>query len=214
MKILSLALLLLSTSLFAGSYPREWWQPVNRDGAPRWEVLPQDAKAGEVILSKRNELGIFSNLSNTPFTLDGEYYESVEGLWQMMKYPDPNLRSDPRSELSGWSYSRDEVKLLSMWDSKTAGNEANKINRANGINWINYGNKKFNYNDRASGSHFHYKLIRRALRQKLIQNPKIKKLLMKTKGLKLRPDHNMSEDSPKSYKYHLIFMELREEFSK
>ena len=30
-----------------------------------WEILPQVAKSGEVILSKRNELGILSNFAAT-----------------------------------------------------------------------------------------------------------------------------------------------------
>src|SRR4051812_25790346 len=46
----------------AGSqYPPHWWAPVSKEGAPDWEIFPQDAKSGEVILSKRNELGILSN---------------------------------------------------------------------------------------------------------------------------------------------------------
>ena len=45
----------------AGGHP----SPTN--GAPAWEIFPQDAKAGEVILSKRNELGLLSNFAPTPF---------------------------------------------------------------------------------------------------------------------------------------------------
>jgi len=56
---------------------------------PAWEVLPQAAKPGEVILSKRNELGICCpNFAATPFTLRGQRYASVEGFWQMMLYPE------------------------------------------------------------------------------------------------------------------------------
>lgn len=42
------------------SYPQHWWTPAARDGAPVWEILPQEARPGEVILSKRNELGLLS----------------------------------------------------------------------------------------------------------------------------------------------------------
>ena len=47
-------------------YPPHWWTPVSMEGKPDWEILPQEAKAGEVILSKRNELGILSNFAATP----------------------------------------------------------------------------------------------------------------------------------------------------
>jgi len=63
-----------------GRYPAHWWTPVPEDQKPAWEVLPQAAKPGEVILSKRNELGILSNFAATPFTLRGKRYASVEGF--------------------------------------------------------------------------------------------------------------------------------------
>src|SRR5205823_2599457 len=44
-----------------------WWDPAAREGAPDWEVLPQEARPGAVILSKRNELGLLSNFAATPF---------------------------------------------------------------------------------------------------------------------------------------------------
>src|ERR1700685_1887406 len=34
------------------AYPAHWWAPVSKDGAPGWEILPQEAGPGEVILSK------------------------------------------------------------------------------------------------------------------------------------------------------------------
>src|ERR1051326_8307595 len=48
-------------------YPAHWWTPVNDPKKPDWEILPQEAKPGEVILSKRNELGVLSNFAATPF---------------------------------------------------------------------------------------------------------------------------------------------------
>src|SRR4249919_3223754 len=75
-----------SESAPPSGYPAHWWTPVPKEGAPAWEVLPQEAGPGEVILSKRNELGLLSNFSATPFMLDGKTYGSMEGFWQMMKY--------------------------------------------------------------------------------------------------------------------------------
>jgi hypothetical protein len=56
--------------------------------SPEWEVLPQEAGPGEVILSKRHELGLLSNFAPTPFTFRGRRYASLEGFWQMMLYPE------------------------------------------------------------------------------------------------------------------------------
>ena len=94
MKINALLIILfLCTSNLANStdFPGNWWKYVPRDQARSWEILPQDAKDGEVILSKRTELGIFSNLSYSIFIFQNIKYSSIEGLWQSMKYPD---RSD------------------------------------------------------------------------------------------------------------------------
>jgi len=62
-------------------YPSHWWGPVSKDGAPAWEILPQEAGPGEVILSKRNELGLLSNLAPTrsPFTENSTQAWRVSG---------------------------------------------------------------------------------------------------------------------------------------
>ncbi len=57
-------------------YPAVWFAPINDPNKPDWEILPQEAKAGEVILSKRNELGILSNFAATLFELYGKRYAS------------------------------------------------------------------------------------------------------------------------------------------
>src|SRR5437868_13344892 len=79
-------------------FPAIWFAAINDPNKPAWEILPQEARAGEVILSKRNELGILSNFAATPFVLDGNRYASVEGFWQAMLYPDicPDGEPDPR----------------------------------------------------------------------------------------------------------------------
>jgi hypothetical protein len=80
-------------------YPAHWWTPVSKEGAPAWEILPQEARPGEVILSKRNELGLLSNFAPTPFTFRGQRYASLEGFWQMMKYPENT--NDARATFPG-----------------------------------------------------------------------------------------------------------------
>src|SRR4029453_15342905 len=46
-------------------YPARWFAPVSEAGKPDWEILPQEAGPGEVILSKRNELGLLYNFADT-----------------------------------------------------------------------------------------------------------------------------------------------------
>ena len=58
--------------LSAANYPDHWWKPVPEGDLASWEIGPQAAVKGkEVVLSKRNELGILSNFGSTPFELDG-----------------------------------------------------------------------------------------------------------------------------------------------
>lgn len=211
MKTLFWILLLIPTLALAQDYPAEWFKEVPRSEAAGWEILPQDAKPGEVILSKRTELGVFSNFWATPFVLDGKSFASVEGLWQSLKYPDPSLPEDPRHVITDWEFSRAEVEAMVDRVAKNAGNSANKIYVKHNLKDISWGKHFFNYNDMAEGSQYHYVLIKRALRAKLDQNQGLWELLMRTGCLTLKPDHNVSETDPPSYKYFNIFMELRSE---
>ncbi len=106
---------------FAGPYPAHWWTPVVDAQKPDWEILPQTANPGEVILSKRNELGILSNFAATPFTLRGVRYASVEGFWQMMLYPENP--TDPRAKAKSvtWLHTRAEVAQMTAFEAKAAG---------------------------------------------------------------------------------------------
>src|SRR6516162_560631 len=94
------------------NYPAVWFAPVAKEGAPVWEILPQEAGPGEVILSKRNELGLLSNFAATPFVFRGKRYASLEGFWQMMKYPESD--DEPRSRFPGvhWAYTRQQVAQM------------------------------------------------------------------------------------------------------
>ena len=205
----------LFTQTFAqvdrGNYPAQWWVEVPADQVRGWEIAPAAAKLGEVVLSKRTELGVFSNFADSPFILDGVKYASIEGLWQGLKYPDLTLSADPRTQITEWPHTRLEVFAMTGWDAKSAGNKANAILRANSISTVSYGDFFFNYVDGAAGSQYHLELITKAIRQKVLQNPEIKRLLIQTKGLTLIPDHYMSSKYPPSFYYHRILMKLRDE---
>jgi predicted NAD-dependent protein-ADP-ribosyltransferase YbiA (DUF1768 family) len=211
LRILFILCFLISCSDASSKYPSHWWEDINeseRQGS--WEILPNEAKVGELILSKRNELKVFSNLAHTPFVLAGIEYASIEALWQMMKYPDVSDTNDIRNEIIGYEYLRKEVINLYGFDAKKAGDKANAINRANGVSFVSYNKKKFNYKDLGSGSELHYKIIVEAITLKINQNPKLRKLLDKTKGLILKPDHKQGRDVPRSYLYHEILMKVRD----
>tara|TARA_B100001971_G_C18268010_1_gene596227 strand:- start:65899 stop:66627 length:729 start_codon:yes stop_codon:yes gene_type:complete len=214
MKKLLLALLICLSS-FAANYPEHWWQKVDEnDRQGSWEILPHECKKGvELILSKRNELGVFSNFGHTPFTFEGEHYQSIEGLWQMMKYPELNEPNDPR-HLYVYPYTRNEVKDQHGFEAKKAGDLANVVNRNAGINWVSYKGKRFNYKDFAEGSRYHLDLMKRAIRAKVMQNPEVKKLLIKTGDLTLLPDHKQGNNVPPSYLYFKILMQIRSDLKK
>ncbi len=193
------------------NYPRHWWEPVKNEELQWWEVSPHTAKNCEVVISKRNELGILSNFANTPFILDGKKYPSVEALWQSMKYPESS--QDERLKWGKWPYKRSEVEVMkSGFKAKEAGELATQIMRKNHANWVSYRGKKMIYKTPKRGEH--YKLIVRAMKAKLEQNPQVREVLIKTGKLSLIPDHYTTEEDPPAWKYNKIWMEIREELKK
>lgn len=181
--------------------------------APSWEILPQEAKEGEVILSKRTELGIFSNFSATPFKVDDEIYASVEGFWQLMKYPDYELENDPRKNSQFiWELSRKDVASLSGFEAKSAGNVGSEVMKKLEINWVSFKGQQMIYRTPEKGEH--YDLIRKAMKAKLEQTEGLKELLLKTGSLILLPDHDQGASPPPAWKYFEIWMEFRDELAK
>jgi len=191
------------------NYPAHWWTPVPTNGAPAWEILPQAAGPGEVILSKRNELGLLSNFAATPFTFHGQRYASLEGFWQMMKYPEGP--DDPRAKFPGvqWNYTREQVAQLTSFDAKHAGDLGEKNMQAMGITWVTFEGRRMEYKPKTPGEHYH--LIVEATREKVRQNPEVKKVLLSTGDLILKPDHHQEPDAPAAWHYFDILMQIRAE---
>ena len=196
------------TTFVDRAYPEHWWKAEDATTAPKWEILPQAAKSGEVIVSKRNELGILSNFAPTPFTFYGKKYGSVEGLWSAMKYPENP--KDLRAKFPGleWPHARDYVAQLSSFEAKKAGTIAGENMKKMNINWVTFENRKIDYRVMEKGDH--YKLIREAMMAKLEQNPEVRRILVSTKGLTLKPDHIQEEPTPPAWKYYEIWMEIRD----
>jgi hypothetical protein len=190
-------------------YPARWWTPVPTNNVPAWEILPQEAGPGEVILSKRNELGLLSNFAPTPFTFHGKRYASLEGFWQMMKYPDGP--DDPRATFPGlqWKFTRDQVAQLTAFDAKHAGDLANENMKKMGIDWVTFEGKRLEYKPAAPGDH--YKLIVEATREKVRQNPEVQRVLLATGDLILKPDHHQEPDAPAAWRYYEILTMIRGE---
>ncbi len=201
-----LLLILVSQSLYAFTYPEHWWTPVPREGAPSWEVLPQEAGPGEVILSKRNELGILSNFSATPFLLDEVNYASVEGFWQMMKYPENT--EDLRSTIV-YPFTREQVSQMTAFTAKDAGKIGEQKMQELGIDWVTYQGTRMTYCSVERG--LHYELIKRAMWEKVKQNEEVKKILLMTGDLILRPDHHPEGCQAPEWKYYDVWMEIRSE---
>ena len=195
-----------------GRYPAHWWTPVSEDQKPAWEVLPQAAKPGEVILSKRNELGILSNFAATPFTLRGRRYASVEGFWQMMLYPEGP--GDPRAKAPGitWPHSRQEVAEMTGFEAKDAGTLAQENMRKMGIDWVTFEGRRMEYRSKKKGDR--YCLILEAMRAKLAQNPKVREILLSTGDLVLLPDHIQEADPPPEWLYFKIWVDLRSDLQR
>jgi len=207
--------MLLSLAGFTGlaqrpqSYPSHWWAPVPEDQKASWEILPQAARPGEVILSKRNELGILSNFAATPFTFRGKRYASVEGFWQMMLYPEGP--DDPRAIAPGivWPHRREEVAQMIAFEAKDAGDAGEENMRKMKIDWVTFEGQRMEYRSKKKADH--YRLIVEAMRAKLDQNPRVREVLLSTGDLVLLPDHIQEPDPPAEWLYFRLWMDLRSE---
>jgi len=193
-------------------YPAYWWAPIVDPKKPGWEILPQEAGPGEVILSKRNELGLLSNFAPTPFVFHGKRYASLEGFWQMMKYPEG--AGDPRAKFPDleWKYRREQVAQMTSFEANHAGVLASENMTKMGITWVSFEGKRFEYKPSVEGEH--YKLIVEATWEKVKQNPEVKKVLLSTGDLILKPDHHQEPNVPAAWRYYEILMNIRRELQK
>lgn len=191
-------------------YPNHWWAKISDQQVPGWEILPDRGEKGKsVILSKRHELGLLSNFAATPFIFRGKQYQSMEGLWQSMKYPEN--KQDERARFKGvtWPYSRAQVEHMVAFEAKKAGDIASANMKKMNINWVTFEGKRMPYRVPDKGEH--YQIIRTAMEQKLKQNVNVKNALVSTKNLILLPDHKSGPNLPPAWDYCQIWMELRSE---
>jgi predicted NAD-dependent protein-ADP-ribosyltransferase YbiA (DUF1768 family) len=193
-------------------YPRRWFEPVSAEGAPSWEILPQAAGPGEVILSKRQpDLGLLSNFAATPFDFHGKRYASLEGFWQAMLYPEGP--DDPRANFAGieWKHTRDAVAQMTAFEAKAAGDLAEKNMEKMNIDWVSFEGRRFPYRPSEPGEQ--YALIVAATKEKVKQNPDVQAALIATGDLILKPDHHQEPDAPAAWHYFDILMAIRSELA-
>jgi predicted NAD-dependent protein-ADP-ribosyltransferase YbiA (DUF1768 family) len=193
-------------------YPLHWWAAAPKEGAPDWEILPQEAGPGEVILSKRNELGLLSNFAATPFDFRGRRYASLEGFWQMMLYPEGP--DDARARFPGleWKHTREQVSQMTSFEAKAAGTLAEENMKRMGITWVTFEGRRMEYRTPAPGEH--YQLIVAAMREKVRQNPEVKRVLLATGDLVLKPDHHQEAGAPAEWRYNEILTQIRADLQK
>jgi predicted NAD-dependent protein-ADP-ribosyltransferase YbiA (DUF1768 family) len=155
---------------------------------------------------------IIANFAPTPFTFRGKQYASLEGFWQMMKYPEG--ADDPRAKFPDlkWSYTREQVAQLTGFEAKKAGTLAGKNMEKMGIDWVTFEGRKLEYEPKVPGEH--YKLIVEATWEKVRQNAEVKKILLATGDLVLKPDHHQEPDAPAAWRYYEILTTIRTELQK
>lgn len=190
-------------------YPAHWWAEVEVDPEKTWEILPQQARSGEVILSKRHELGLLSNFAATPFKYRGKTYASLEGFWQAMKFPEGPTDPRLKSKKVQWHWTREQVEQMTAFEAKRAGDEGSKNMNILGINWVSFEGNRFPYRTKEKGKHYQH--IVKASWEKLRQNQKVKEVLLATGDLRLRPDHYQGTDAPPAWRYYEIWEEIRTE---
>lgn len=139
-----------------------------------------------------------SNLYHSPFSLDGERYESVEAFRVSIKYPE----NDPH---------RKSIRKLFDKAAKEAGKDVQNVKVI-----------QYQGNEIQVGSEEHHQLLKRALRAKLEWNPWVRNALVDTKDKRLehivftrhKDWKHILHDSKTipGEKFAQLYTELRDEF--
>jgi hypothetical protein len=97
------------------------------------------------------------------------------------------------------------------FEAKRAGDLGEANMKRLGIDYVTYRGRRMPYHGDANGEH--YALIVRAMRQKLGENPEVRRVLLATGDLVLRPDHHEEADAAPAWRYCAIWMRLRAELA-
>ena len=77
---------------------------------------------------------------------------------------------------------------MTAFEAKRAGALAEQNMERMGIGWVTFEGRRFAYRPARPGRH--YRLIVAAMREKVRQNPEVRKVLLATGDLILKPDHH------------------------
>jgi hypothetical protein len=136
-------------------------------------------------------------------------YRSLEGFWQMMLYPEGRDDTRGRDKRVKWAYTREQVGQMTAFQAKEAGTLAEENMKTMGIDWVTFEGKRFPYRSAKPGEH--YRLIMEATGAKVDQNPEVKRVLLATGDLTLKPDHHGEPDPPPEWKYYELLTQIRTE---
>ena len=81
-----------------------------------------------------------------------------------------------------------------------------------GIGWVTFEGKQIEYRPKEPGEH--YRLIVEATREKVRQNPEVKKVLLSTGDLILKPDHHQEPNAPAAWRYYEILTQIRSDLQR
>jgi hypothetical protein len=77
-----------------------------------------------------------------------------------------------------------------------------------GIDWVSFEGHRFPYKPAEPGEH--YDLIVAATHAKVEQNPEVRRVLLATGDLVLKPDHHQEPNSPAAWRYFEILTAIRQ----
>jgi len=130
----------------------------------------------------------------------------------MMKYPEGP--DDERAKFPGneWKYTRAQVANMTSFEAKNAGSLADANMKRMGITWVTFDGRKMEYRPAQPGEH--YRLIVAATRAKVAQNADVRKVLLATGDLVLKPDHRQEPNPPAAWRYYEILAQIRSELQR
>jgi hypothetical protein len=127
----------------------------------------------------------------------------------MMKYPEN--ADDSRAKFHGlsWPFAREQVAQMTGFEAKRAGTLAEENMTTMGIAWVTFEGRQFEYKPAKPGEH--YRLIVEATWAKVLQNPEVRRVLLSTGDLVLKPDHHQELNAPAAWRYYEILTRIREQ---
>jgi len=94
-------------------------------------------------------------------------------------------------------------------EAKSAGDQAEALMKTLNIDWVTFEGERMVYCSEKPKQHFY--LIKEAMIKKLRYNPEVRRVLLATGNLKLKPDHHAEGCKAPEWKYYDLWMEIRKD---